>query len=131
MDLLADHLRERGLTGGDPDAYVFIGPRGKPLHYSDWRRRVWLPSTKTANLSGLRFHDLRGLAATVLVAQGVDVKTAQARLGHSSPTVTLQLYARATLDADRDAADKTGEVFFPSRTIRARRTARAAKGRRK
>ena len=48
------------------------------------------------------------MAATALVAAGVDVKTAQARLGHSTPATTLGIYARATADADRRAADAIG-----------------------
>jgi hypothetical protein len=55
------------------------------------------------------------MAATALVAAGVDVKTAQTRLGHSSPSVTLAIYARATSEADRRAADAIGEAFRPVR----------------
>ncbi len=113
MELLADHLARRGLTAGDPDAYVFTTPAGTPLHYSNWRSRVWLPGCRAAGLPGLRFHDLRGAAATTLVAEGVDVKTAQTRLGHASPMVTLALYARATTLAHRAAADRLGNRFFP------------------
>ena len=35
-----------------------------------------------------------------MVAAGVDVKTAQHRLGHANVTMTLQVYARATEEAD-------------------------------
>jgi site-specific recombinase XerD len=31
----------------------------------------------------LHFHDLRHAAATALVDEGIDIKTAQTRLGHS------------------------------------------------
>jgi integrase len=51
------------------------------------------------------------MAATALVAAGVDIKTAQTRLGHSSPSVTLGIYARATEQADRLAADAVGAFF--------------------
>jgi len=79
----------------------------------NWRRRTWATVSEKAKLEGLRFHDLRSLAATALVAAGVDVKTAQTRLGHSSPQVTLALYARATAEADRNAANLDGERFRP------------------
>jgi integrase len=46
-----------------------------------------------------------------MVTAGVDVKTAQTRLGHSSPTLTLAIYARATDEADRAAAEKVGDRF--------------------
>jgi len=55
------------------------------------------------------------MAATALVAAGVDVKTAQARLGHSTPTTTLAIYARTTADADRRAADAIGGALHSAR----------------
>ncbi len=53
------------------------------------------------------------MAATALIAAGVDVKTTQVRMGHSSPHVTLALYARATTVADRAAAEAAGERYRP------------------
>jgi integrase len=50
------------------------------------------------------------MSATALVAAGVDVKTAQTRLGHSSLQVTSGIYARATVEADRLAANVVGEA---------------------
>lgn len=113
IDDLAALLGRRGLTPADNDALVFVSPEGSPLSYTNWRRRTWVPACDAAGLPGLRFHDLRSLSATALVAAGVDIKTAQTRLGHSSPHVTLALYARATKEADRLAADTVGEVFRP------------------
>jgi len=72
-----------------------------------------VPACEAAGLAGPRFHDLRSLSATALVAAGVDMKPAQVRLDHSSPHVTLALYARATKEADRMAADTVGEIFRP------------------
>ena len=43
-----------------------------------------------------------------MVMEGVDVRTAQARLGHSDPRLTLAIYAQATDEGGRAAADKLG-----------------------
>ena len=94
---------------------MFVSAEGQPLHYSNWRRRIWVPACEAAGLSGLRFHDLRSMAATALVASGIDVKTAQARMGHSSPSVTLGIYARATAEGDRAAAEAVGRYFGSER----------------
>jgi integrase len=115
-DLLANCLVRRRLTGADVDALVFVAPDGGPLHYSNWRQRVWVPACERAGLDGLGFHDLRRANATALVADGVDLKTAQARLGHSDPRLTLAVYAQATSEADRAAADKLGARFLPARS---------------
>jgi integrase len=74
------------------------------------------PKTKRKHYRGAGFHDLRRANATRLVLAGVDLKTAQARLGHSAPRLTLGVYARATTDADEAAAEALGAAFFgPSR----------------
>ncbi len=110
VDDLAALLARKKLSASNGSAFVFTSPQGGPLDYSRWRQRVWLPACKRAGVT-LRFHDLRSWAASALVLSGVDVKTAQARLGHSSPQVTLGIYARAQSDADRAAAEKIGGVF--------------------
>ena len=42
-------------------------------------------ATEKVRYEGLGFHDLRRAHATGLLAEGVDVKTAQTLLGHSEP----------------------------------------------
>jgi integrase len=64
------------------------------------------------------FHDLRRAAATALLLEGVDLKTAQVRLGHSDPRLTIAVYAQATNEGDRNAAAKLGARFFPPREKR-------------
>jgi integrase len=72
-----------------------------------------VPAKQAAGFPDLRFHDLRHTAATALVTEGVDLKTAQVRLGHADPRTTLRIYAQATDKADRAAAEKVGERFRP------------------
>jgi integrase len=43
---------------------------------------------------------------------GVDIKTAQTRLGHSDPRLTLAIYVQATTEGDRSAAEKLGNEFM-------------------
>ncbi|MFO7548681.1 MAG: tyrosine-type recombinase/integrase [Acidimicrobiia bacterium] len=81
-----------------------------------WLHRVWYPARAKAGLDWLQFHDLRRANATGLVLEGVDLKTAQTRLGHTDPRLTLGIYAQATTEADRQAADRLGERFPPDRT---------------
>lgn len=113
-DELSGHMKALELTGADPEELLFPNAEGKPLDYSNWRRRVWEPAVKAAGLDGLNFHDLRRTNATAMVAEGVDVKTAQARLGHSDPRLTLAIYAQATTEGDRSAASKLGARLMRS-----------------
>jgi integrase len=114
--MLEAHFASTGLSMDQPNALLFTDDVGGPLRYSNWRRRVWLPAVKAAGCVGAGFHDLRRLNATSLVVGGVDVKTAQVRLGHSDPRMTLAIYASAPASADRAAADVLGAAFFGKST---------------
>jgi integrase len=47
-----------------------------------------------------------------MVVEGVDVRTAQHRLGHSDPRLLLEIYAHVSSAADRDAAERLGARFL-------------------
>jgi integrase len=115
MELLANHLELRGLTTRDTDAYLFATPDGEPFDYSNWLHRIWYPARQQARVEWAQFHDLRRANATGLVLEGIDLKTAQTRLGHTDPRLTLGIYAQATTEADRQAAERLGERFLPRR----------------
>jgi integrase len=114
-DLVAEHLARRGLTAADSDHLVFEAPKGGPLRYSNWRRRVWLPATVAAGCEGAGFHDLRRASGTALIVGGVDVRTVQARLSHADPRTTLNLYTQVVTEADRRAAETVGQAFLGTR----------------
>jgi integrase len=125
-DMLGAHMEAAGLTADDREALLFTSPGGAPLRYTNWLRRRWYPATIAAGLGqmvedeatgrrhyvGLGFHDLRRASATSLVAAGVDVKTAQAVLGHSDARLTLDHYAQVVTEQQRAAADAMGVRFF-------------------
>jgi integrase len=112
-EVLVEHLRARGLTAANADRFVFEWPTGGHLTYSAWRR-IWTRACRDAGLpDGYGFHDLRRANATGLVTDGVDIRTAQARLGHADVRLTLEIYAQATSEADRAAAERIGRRFEP------------------
>ena len=76
-DILAELLHRQRLTAADAAALVFTAPGGEPLRYEHWRRRRWMPACEKAGVVGATFHDLRRANATGLLAEGVDVRTAQ------------------------------------------------------
>jgi integrase len=80
-------------AGKGADDFVFTAPRGGPLRYAHWRRRVWQPATAAAGLDGLGVHELRHTAASLGVSAGASVKGIQAMLGHASAAMTLDVYA--------------------------------------
>ncbi len=64
-------------------------------------------------IKGVRLHDLRHFAGSQLVAAGVDIRTVSARLGHSRPSITLDIYTHRVQDNDRAAAEVLGQLIKP------------------
>jgi integrase len=68
---------------------------------------------------GFRYHDLRHYLASLLIAEGADVKTVQARLRHASAKTTLDTYGH--LWPDRDESTRAAiEAVFQARTALSR-----------
>jgi integrase len=59
----------------------------------------------------VRFHDLRHSHATQLLLAGVHPKVAQERLGHSTISMTLDLYSHVTATMQEDAAGRLDAAF--------------------
>ena len=70
------------------------------------------------------FHDLRHTFATIAIAEGADVRSVAAILGHANVAMTLNIYASADREAKRRAAEKVGAAleFKPAEVIRLDRT---------
>lgn len=73
--------------------------------------RWWREFRARNGFPGLRYHELRHTQATQLLGNGVDVKTVQTRLGHANASLTLNQYAHALPENDRDAAALLGQLF--------------------
>ncbi len=56
-----------------------------------------------AGLPAIRFHDLRHTAAVALIMKGVHAKVIQEILGHSSITITMDIYGHVFPTMQRDA----------------------------
>ena len=56
-------------------------------------------------LPSIRLHDLRHTTATLLLANGSDIKTVSHRLGHSKTSVTLDVYSHFMEETDQTASD--------------------------
>ena len=55
------------------------------------RHRHFNPALERSGLPRIRFHDLRHTYASLLFEQGENPKYIQTQLGHSNPTVTLNI----------------------------------------
>ena len=59
----------------------------------------------------LNVHSLRHTNASMLIAQGVDVRTVAGLLGHAQPSTTLDIYSHAFDKNKRLAGQKLSEAM--------------------
>ena len=59
-------------------------------------------------------HELRHTQASLLIANKMDLKTIQVRMGHADIKVTINTYGHLIPQNDRDAADFMGSIFTTS-----------------
>lgn len=93
---------------------VFSGPTGGPIPPGSVTRRFGRLLVE-AGLRRLRFHDLRHAAATVMLAQGVELRVISETLGHSSLGMTADVYAGVVPTLGRAAAARMDEALGGAR----------------
>ena len=91
---------------------IFPNKAGEPINYSNMVQRHFLPALQGAELPRVRFHDLRHSYASLMINQGENIKYIQTQLGHSSPTVTLNVYAHLMKPTNQEAACRLENSVF-------------------
>ena len=76
-----------------------------------WYDRQGVKRYTRSGYHGFNLHELRHTQATLLIGQGADIKTIQNRLGHSTASLTMDIYAHAIEQNDRTAADAIGGLL--------------------
>jgi integrase len=101
-------------SGGQDDGLVFPNEAEEPgpMNYSNMMNRYFFKGLKKAEIPRIRFHDLRHTYASLLLSQGENVKYVQTQLGHSSPTVTLNVYSHLMKEENQDAVCRLENTIF-------------------
>jgi integrase len=104
-----------GLGKDDPDALVFRRISGEPIRpdniSGEWRRLV-----RVLNLPKVTLHAWRHTHASQLIRLGFDVLTISRRLGHGSPSITLNVYGHLFAGSDDRAAERINAAFSKALT---------------
>ena len=85
---------------------MFPNGAGQPINYNNLLKTYFEPALEDDKLGKVRFHDLRHTYASLFIQQGENIKYIQSQLGHSSPSVTLKVYAHLINPVNQEAASK-------------------------
>lgn len=91
---------------------IFPNEAGGPINHNNLVARHFRPALKAAGIGQIRFHDLRHTYASLLIEQGENLKYIQTQLGHSTPTVTLNVYAHLMKPTNPEAALRLEGTIF-------------------
>lgn len=107
---------EKQYAGGRWVDYDLIFPNsvGNPLEPSNMRLD-YNRLLEEAGLPKIRFHDLRHTAASLMLNHGVPVIVVSNMLGHSKPSVTLDIYAHLYHESQSEAARLMDDLVTPVR----------------
>lgn len=118
LDMLRRHYarqqEERAFAGNqwEDRGLVFASMRGTPLDRSNLRKdfHTILEST---GLPKIRFHDLRHTAASIMLNRGIPILSVSRMLGHSKPSVTLDIYGHLMVGMLDSVADLMDDLVTP------------------
>jgi len=94
---------ERAAVGIEDNGWLFTDSDGGPVHPHAISQAFERIATRAA-VPPIRFHDLRGTHATLLIKAGVPVKVVSERLGHATPAFTIDTYQHVLPGMQADAA---------------------------
>lgn len=106
-----EHRFKCGSTWQGSD-WVFIQENGKPIAPNTLN--FWLNQLiKQHNLEHFTPHSLRHTFSTLQIMSGVNIRTLQARTGHSQASTLTNIYAHAIKTADEMATEALDDMLTP------------------
>ena len=94
--------------------YMFPSPVTGGMYYPDSISGLHEKILKGAGLPHVRLHDMRHTAATLMLQNGVDIKTVSGMLGHYDAGFTLRTYTHTSTKQLEEAANTMGTVLAAS-----------------
>ena len=105
VSALSDRRRLAMAEGHAGSNFVFTNQRGGVVRRSNFGNRHWRKLLERLSLEHRGFHHCRHTAATLMLAGGVPLHVVSRVLGHSKPSITLDLYAHYIEADGGQAAD--------------------------
>lgn len=97
------------------EGWIFCRPDGRRYSMNSITGKQFNRLLEKAGVPKIRFHDLRHTHASWMLLNGEHPKVVQGRLGHSSITVTMDLYSHLMEGQDRDAVERIDSLLQRAR----------------
>lgn len=111
---LSDWKQETSYS--QPEHWVFASPHSEgrfPYWPGTLLQKLVQPAARLAGISKrIGWHSFRRSYATLLYANGADVKTTQELMRHSTPTTTMGIYAQAVTAEKREAQNRIARLIL-------------------
>lgn len=108
-NFLLDELRTYRADLPDVDCFLLSG-KAAPLDPRKYQK-LFQTILKRAGVKSHKFHAIRHTFATRALELGVDIKTLSEILGHSSASVTLNIYAHSLFEQKKKAMEKLNAMY--------------------
>lgn len=105
-----DKIKESAKSVYNDNNFLFANELGEML-LPDTLSKSYNKVLKAANIPHKKFHSLRHTYATRLFERGVPLKTVQKLLGHSSITITADIYTHVSPTEKISAVEKLNDLF--------------------
>jgi len=115
VEALEKHRLRSGVLA-QQNAPIFQNGTGTPLHLDNLARRVLVPAFAAKKIGWHGWHAFRRGLATNLHALGVEDKTIQAILRHSTLALTMNVYVKTVGESQTNALDSLAEMCNASAT---------------
>lgn len=113
-EVLRDHrqaMRQEAFKNGrEMPARVFVQANGSPVTKVTLGHSIFHRCLDRAGLRHVRFHDLRHSYASLLVQQGESLAYVKEQMGHSSISITVDLYAHLSPKGNKTAVNKLDDA---------------------
>ena len=102
----------QGNSSWEENDLIFSTKYGTPIRQANLYNQ-FKSLLQEAGLPDIRFHDLRHTAATIMLNNGISILTVSRRLGHSKPSITLDVYGHIMPSMQASIADQIDELISP------------------
>ncbi len=106
---IVQQARAMGLDQIRPD-YFILSNNIEPLDPRSYQK-LFKKILAQAGVTTRKFHAIRHTFATRALELGVDIKTLSEMLGHSSVSITLNIYAHSLMEQKKIAIDKFNSMY--------------------